>query len=79
LIHPFSRLRLAALYEATGEPDRAFEQYKSLYLAWRTADPDLPEVQAVRKKLQELKNRAPLPDKGATVDAFYTVPFIGSF
>ena len=78
LIHPFSRLRLAALYEATGEPDRAFEQYKSLFHAWRQADPNLPEVQTVRKKLQELKNRAPLPDKGATVDAFYTVPFIGS-
>jgi hypothetical protein len=78
LIHPFSRLRLAALYEATGEPDRAVEQYKSLFQAWRQADPNLPEVQTVRKKLQELKNRAPLP-KGATVDAFYTVPFIGSF
>ena len=79
LIHPFSRLRLAALYEATGEPDRAVEQYKSLYHAWRQADPNLPEVQTVRKKLQELKNRAPLPNKGATVDAFYTVPFIGGF
>jgi tetratricopeptide (TPR) repeat protein len=79
LIHPFSRLRLAALYEATGDLDRAVEQYKSLYQAWRQADPNLPEVQTVRKKLQELKNRVPLPDKGATVDAFYTVPFIGSF
>jgi tetratricopeptide (TPR) repeat protein len=79
LIHPFSRLRLAVLYEATGDLDRALEQYKSLYNAWRQADPNLPEVQTVRKKLQELKNRAPLPNKGATVDAFYTAPFIGSF
>jgi tetratricopeptide (TPR) repeat protein len=75
LIHPFSRLRLAALYEATGQLDRAFEQYKTLAHAWRQADPTLPEAQTVRTKLQELKNRAPKP-KGETAGSFYTIPFV---
>jgi serine/threonine protein kinase/tetratricopeptide (TPR) repeat protein len=78
LIHPFSRLRLAALYEATGQLDRAFEQYKTLAHAWRQADPTLPEVQTVRTKLQELKNRAPKP-KGGPMGSFYSAPFIGGF
>ncbi|MGZ5423298.1 MAG: protein kinase domain-containing protein [Candidatus Aminicenantales bacterium] len=77
LIHPFSRLRLAALYESKGDLDRAFEQYKSLWSLWKQADPDLPEVATVRKKLALLKSRAPRP-KGETVDAFYTLPFIGT-
>ncbi|HMA53108.1 MAG TPA: tetratricopeptide repeat protein, partial [Acidobacteriota bacterium] len=77
LIHPFSRLRLAALYEAKGDLDRAFEQYKSLWSLWSQADPDLPEVATVRKKVAELKGRAPSP-KGGPVDAFYSLPFIGS-
>ncbi len=77
LIHPFSRLRLAALYEAKGDMDRALEQYKSLWGLWKQADPDLPEVVAVRKKMAHLKGRAPRP-QGETVDAFYTLPFIGT-
>ena len=76
LIHPFSRLRLAALYESKGDLNRALEQYKSLWSLWKQADPDLPEVATVRKKLALLKSRAPRP-KGETVDAFYTLPFIG--
>jgi len=76
LIHPFSRLRLAALYEATGQIDRAFEQYKTLAHVWRQADPTLPEVQTVRTKLQELKSRAPRP-KGDPAGSFSSIPFIG--
>jgi tetratricopeptide (TPR) repeat protein len=77
LIHPFSRLRLAALYEARGDHDRALEQYQSLGKLWEQADPDLPEVATVRKKLAHLKSRAPRP-QGEPVDAFYSLPFIGS-
>jgi len=77
LVHPFSRLRLAALYEAEGEPDKALEQYAALMKTWKNADPDLPEVVIVRKKLAKLKSRASSP-KGEAVEAFFSVPFIGS-
>jgi tetratricopeptide (TPR) repeat protein len=77
LIHPFSRLRLAALYETVGDRDRALEQYKSLMTLWRQADPGLPEVATVRKKFSQLKGVSVKP-KAATVDAFYTAPFIGT-
>jgi tetratricopeptide (TPR) repeat protein/predicted Ser/Thr protein kinase len=77
LIHPFSRLRLAALYEARGDHNRALEQYQSLANLWKQADPDLPEVATVRKKLAQLRTRAPRP-KGEPVDAFYSLPFIGT-
>ena len=77
LIHPFSRLRLAALYESIGDRDRALEQYKSLATLWRQADPGLPEVAAVRKKFSQLKGVSVKP-KSEAVDAFYTVPFIGA-
>jgi tetratricopeptide (TPR) repeat protein len=78
LIHPFSRLRLAALYEAAGELDRAVEQYKTLSVTWKQADPGLPEVVTVHKKLAELKSRTPQP-KGPGHESFYTLPFIGGF
>jgi serine/threonine protein kinase/Tfp pilus assembly protein PilF len=78
LIHPFSRLRLAALYEATGQIDRAFEQYKILARAWRQADPGLPEVETVNRKLSELKSRVPKP-KGGPMESFYSAPFIGGY
>jgi tetratricopeptide (TPR) repeat protein/predicted Ser/Thr protein kinase len=77
LIHPFSRLRLAALYETAGRIDQAIEQYKILATTWKNADPGLPEVVTVRKKLAKLKGRAP-SSGGATVEAFFTLPFIGS-
>ena len=77
LVHPFSRLRLAALYETAGRIDQAIEQYKILATTWKNADPGLPEVVTVRKKLAKLKGRAP-SSGGATVEAFFTLPFIGS-
>ncbi len=77
LIHPFSRLRLAALYEDAGKIDQAVEQYKLLAKTWKNADPSLPEVMTLQKKLAKLKSRVTSP-KGETVEAFFTVPFIGS-
>jgi tetratricopeptide (TPR) repeat protein len=78
LIHPFARLRLAALYEAKGDLDRAFEQYKSLAALWKHADAKIPEVEFVRKKLSLLKSKTAKPT-GASVDSFYPLPFIGTF
>jgi len=77
LIHPFTRLRLAALYEAKGDLNGALEQYKILSNAWKEADLTLPEVATVKRKLAQLKARAARP-RGETVEAFYPVPFIGS-
>ena len=74
LVHPFSRYRLAALYEAKGDLDRAVDQYESLLETWKQADPGLPGVAAARKKLSQLKAKTARP-KGATVDAFYPSPF----
>jgi tetratricopeptide (TPR) repeat protein len=74
LVHPFSRIRLAVLYEAKGDLDRAVEQYEILVKAWKGADPGLPEVAAARKKLTLLKARTAKP-KGAAVGAFTSSPF----
>jgi len=73
LIHPFSRLRLAALYEAKGDLDRAVEQYQVLTECWRDADAGVPEVTAARKKFSELKARTTRP-KGATAETVITSP-----
>jgi tetratricopeptide (TPR) repeat protein len=78
LIHPFSRFRLAALYEDKGQIDRAVEQYESLLQTWRQADSGLPEVAVARKRLAELRAKAPRP-RGAAVESFFTIPYIGSF
>jgi tetratricopeptide (TPR) repeat protein len=76
LVHPFSRFRLAALYEAKGDLDRAVEQYEALLRVWKDADPGIPDVATARKKLALLKARTARP-KGASVDAFYPLPVIG--
>ncbi len=77
LIHPFSRLRLAALYEAKGDIERAREQYRVLWTVWRQADPTLPEVAAVRKKLSQYKGGTAKTPAGH-VDSFYSAPVIGA-
>ncbi|HOW86866.1 MAG TPA: protein kinase [Candidatus Aminicenantes bacterium] len=77
LIHPFSRLRLAALYESLGRSDRARDQYKALSMIWRQADPSLAEVAAVRKKVAQIKGGAAL-GPGGSVDSFFSVPFVGA-
>jgi len=78
LIHPFARLRLAALYEAKGDLDRAFEQYKSLAELWKHADAKIPEVETVRKKLDLLKLKITKPT-GAAVGSLDPLPYVGTF
>jgi tetratricopeptide (TPR) repeat protein len=73
LVHPFNRVRLAALYESKGDLDRSVEQYAAALKVWRDADPGLPEVAAARKMLTSLKARTARP-KGASIDAFYSSP-----
>jgi len=77
LVHPFSRLRLAALYEAKGDLDRARGQYRTLWMIWRQGDPSLPEVATVRKKIAQIKVGA-AGAAGPSVESFFSVPFIGS-
>jgi tetratricopeptide (TPR) repeat protein len=61
LVHPFNRVRLAALYEAKGDLDRAVEQYSAALKVWRDADPALPEVATARKRLASLKAKTVKP------------------
>jgi serine/threonine protein kinase/Tfp pilus assembly protein PilF len=74
LVHPFNRVRLAALYETKGDLDRAVEQYATALKVWADADPGLAEVGAAREKLSVLRTRTARP-KGSAVDAFYPSPF----
>ncbi len=55
LIHPYSRFRLAQLYEKKGLRAKALEQYEKLALIWKDADPGFPEAQEVKKRLAALK------------------------
>jgi tetratricopeptide (TPR) repeat protein len=45
-----SRLRMGALYEGLGEPERAAEQYERVIELWKDADPDLKLVVTEAKK-----------------------------
>ncbi len=55
LIHPFSRLRLARLYEEKGERVKALAQYEKLAEVWKDADPGLAPVAEARERLAALK------------------------
>jgi len=57
LIHPFSRLRLARLYEEKGELAKALAEYEKLGLIWKEADPGLAPVEEARARLAALKGR----------------------
>ncbi len=75
LIHPFSRLRLAGLYEAKGDLDRAVEQYEILVQTWKDADPGVTEAKAAKKKFSELKARTTRP-KGAAAETVIASPLL---
>jgi len=65
LVHPFSRFRLAALYEAKGTPEKAAEQYEESLKVWKNADPGLAEVSIARKKLAAIKAKLAGPHGAA--------------
>ena len=58
LVHPFSRLLLARLYEEKGERRKALAQYEALAPVWKDADPGLPQVAEARERLAALKGRS---------------------
>ncbi len=55
LITPFSRFRLARLYEETGEREKAIEQYEKVVATWAAADQGLPQVDEARARLKALR------------------------
>ena len=55
ILHPFSRLELAKLYESSGDRGKALAQLEQLAELWKNADPGLPEVEDARKRLAGLK------------------------
>ena len=57
LVHPFSRLRLARLYERLGDRSKALAQYQKLADMWKDADAGLAPVEEVRERLAALKGR----------------------
>jgi tetratricopeptide (TPR) repeat protein len=57
LVHPFSRLRLARLYEKKGKLRAAIKQYEKVLEVWKEADQGLTEVEEARKRLAALRAR----------------------
>jgi tetratricopeptide (TPR) repeat protein/tRNA A-37 threonylcarbamoyl transferase component Bud32 len=55
LLHPFSRLELAKLYESTGDRAGALAQYEQIVELWKAADPGLAKVEEARRRLAALK------------------------
>jgi tetratricopeptide (TPR) repeat protein/predicted Ser/Thr protein kinase len=58
ILHPFSRLELARLYEATGNISKAIAQYEQLTEIWKDADPGLVKVGEARRRLAALRARS---------------------
>ena len=57
LVHPFSRLRLARLYEKKGKLRAAVKQYEQVLEVWKEADRGLTEVEEARRRLAALRAR----------------------
>jgi len=52
---PAIRERLAQLYEALGQPEKAAEQYRAFIELWKDADQELqPRVSDARQRLAKL-------------------------
>ena len=57
---PFIRERLGQLYEATGDTEKAAENYRAFVTLWKNADAELqPRVAAAREKLRRMSLDAP--------------------
>ncbi len=49
--YPLAHYHLGQAYERKGQPDRARAEYENFLHAWDTADPDVPEIVAAKKRL----------------------------
>ena len=57
LIHPKYYYRLAELYEQKGMIRKAIVHYEKFLNLWQDADPDIPEVTDVKKRLSKLQSK----------------------
>ena len=55
LIHPKYRYLLAKLYEEKGDAAKTIENYEKFLELWKDADPDLPELEDAKKRLDTLR------------------------
>ena len=55
ILHPFSRLELAKLYESSGEWGKALAQLERLAELWKNADQGLAQVEEARQRLAALR------------------------
>jgi tetratricopeptide (TPR) repeat protein len=55
ILHPFSRLELAKLYESSGERGKALDQLEHLAELWKDADQGLPQVEEAGQRLAVLR------------------------
>jgi predicted Zn-dependent protease len=49
--YPLVHYRLGQAYERKGQPDRVRAEYEQFLHIWNTADPDIPEIVAAKKRL----------------------------
>jgi tetratricopeptide (TPR) repeat protein len=55
-VYARSFYELGKIYEQKDWKGKAIEQYEKFLDLWKNADPELPEVEEARKRLEELKN-----------------------
>jgi tetratricopeptide (TPR) repeat protein len=55
IVHPFSRLELAKLYESNGDWGKAIAELEQLAKLWKNADQGLPQVEEARRRLAALR------------------------
>jgi tetratricopeptide (TPR) repeat protein len=55
ILHPFSRLELAKLYEAAGTRGKAIAELEKLDELWKDADQGLAEVEEAKRLLATLR------------------------
>ncbi len=57
ILHPFSRLELAKLYESSGDRGKALVQLEQLAELWKDAEQGLPQVEEAKRRLAALRGR----------------------
>ncbi len=55
LLHPFSRLELAKLYQSAGARNKAIAELDELAELWKNADPGLARIEEAKRLLAALR------------------------